>query len=359
MRAEPLAVKAKPQRSRWFLVLSGLGLLVLLWLVVRYVPFDAASLRHELRAVSFQHIVLATLTIYACYWLRAARWAVLLGGVQRVSAIKLLPSQLMGFTAVALFGRVADLGRPYLVARRLGTAVATQIGVYGVERTLDLGAAAAVFSGTLALAPQGLPHREAFARAGLLAFAGTLCLAALLVTVSAGGERLAEKIAGLLRPLSVRVADATQLRLREFRGGFGAGSSSASLLWAATLSVLMWLGIALTYLLTARAFKASPPLAALSFAGTVLLMATGIGGSVLQLPLIGWFTQIAVLAGALHALFGVPAATATACGTLLLAVANLSVVPAGLLAARVTHTSLREATKQRAEDAGEPGVAAT
>lgn len=336
-------MNAERQSSLWRTGALCLLLAGLLWFFRRRLDFDPRPVLSQLRLVSPAYLLLATTTIYACYWLRAARWAALLPAAQSASPLDLLASQLMGFTAVALFGRVADLGRPYLVARQLGTPVATQMGVYGIERTLDLAAAAAVFSGTLALAPHGLPHREAFARAGMLALAATLLMAAVLTAVRWGGERLASFLANALRPLSPRGADAVLVHLREFRHGFGGASSGRRVLWAGVLSLTMWLGIALTYFWTAHAFRTSPQLVGLSFAGTVLLMATGIGGSVLQLPILGWFTQIAVLATALHALFNVPGATATACASLLLLIANLSVVPAGLLAARLTHMPLREA----------------
>ena len=334
-------MNAERQSSLWRTGVLCLLAAGLLWFFRRRLDFDPRPVLSQLRLVSPAYLLLATATIYACYWLRAVRWAALLPGAQPARPVRLLASQLMGFTAVALFGRVADLGRPYLVARQLGTPVATQVGVYGIERTLDLAAAAAVFSGTLALAPHGLPHREAFARAGMLALAATLCLAAVLAAVRWGGERLASVLVNAVRPLSPRIADGVRVRLREFRQGFGGVSSGRRLLWAGVLSLAMWLGIALTYLWTAHAFRTSPQLAGLSFAGTVLLMATGIGGSVLQLPILGWFTQIAVLATALHALFNVPGAAATACASLLLLIANLAVVPAGLLAARLTHMPLR------------------
>lgn len=348
------------QLALWFL---SCAILALLYAFRSRMGLDLPVLGHELRSTSPAQILMALATIYACYWLRAARWAALLGGAvippgttsslpgaaasaaRRVRAAELLPSQLMGFTAVALFGRVADLGRPYLVARALGTPVATQLGVYGVERTLDLGAAAAIFSITLALAPRGLPHQEAFARAGTLSVIATLGLGGLLITIALGGERLAHQLTRWLQPISKRAATSVAERMREFRQGFPTTSSVERLLPAAALSLLMWLGIAATYWFTAHAFRSTPALAELSFAGTVLLMATGIGGSVLQLPGIGWFTQIAVLAAALHSLFGVPVSTATACGALLLLIANLSVVPAGLLAAHLTGTPLRAASR--------------
>ena len=48
--------------------------------------------------------------IYASHLLRALRWSVLLAPVRKTPALHLLPAQLIGFTAVALFGRFADLG---------------------------------------------------------------------------------------------------------------------------------------------------------------------------------------------------------------------------------------------------------
>ena len=59
----------------------------------------------------------------------------------------------------------------------------------------------------------------------------------------------------------------------------------------------------------------------------------------------GWFTQIAVLAAALHGFFAVPLATASACGLVLLVVSNLVVVPAGLIAAQREGISLRDAAQ--------------
>jgi hypothetical protein len=75
----------------------------------------------------------------------------------------------------------------------------------------------------------------------------------------------------------------------------------------------------------------------------MLLLASGLGGSLLQLPVLGWFTQIAVLAAALHGFFAVPIETATACGAVILLVTNLCIVPAGLLAAHLQGIGLRDA----------------
>jgi hypothetical protein len=78
----------------------------------------------------------------------------------------------------------------------------------------------------------------------------------------------------------------------------------------------------------------------------MLLMGASIGGSLLQLPIIGWFTQIAVTATAMNAFYGAPIEAATACGALLLIVTFTSIIPAGLIAARLNHVSLKNAAAE-------------
>ena len=287
----------------------------------------------------------ALLAIAVGYVLRATRWAVLLAPVRRTSTAQLLPSQLIGFTAVALFGRVADLARPYLVARRLHTPVATQLAVYSIERAFDLAAAAILFSVTLAFAPANMPHHDAFARAGVLSLAATLLLAAFAATIRFAGAQLAATVSRLLAPLSPRFASTLSLRLLDFREGFHTIATVGQFLGALAISLVMWLCIALTYLQSARAFQASPILGSMSFTGIMLLLATSLGASLLQLPVLGWFTQIAVIAAAYRGFYGVPVETASACGTLTLLTTSLSIIPVGLVASRLQGIRLRDATQ--------------
>ena len=324
----------------------GLVLLVLVvWLAHSHTTFDLRSLPGQLRSVSPLYLLAALCCSYLGYWLRAWRWSVLLSPLHRTTALQMLPSQLIGFTIVGLFGRFADLARPYLIARRLGTSVATQLAVYSIERAFDLAAAAILFSVTLAFAPRNMPHHEAFARAGALSLAATLFLAGFALALRFAGDRVASIAAHLLRPLSMKLAESAALRIREFSQGLHIVSTVREFLSALVLSVAMWLFIALLYLSSAHAFRAAPSLATLSFAATMLLLATSLGGSLLQLPVLGWFTQIAVLAAALHGFFDVPLETASACGAVILVFANLAVIPAGLIAARTQGLTLRDAAR--------------
>ncbi len=47
---------------------------------------------------------------------------------------------------MALIGRVADPVRPYLIARKTGLSLSSQIAVYIVERLFDAGSMALIFS---------------------------------------------------------------------------------------------------------------------------------------------------------------------------------------------------------------------
>ena len=58
---------------------------------------------------------------------------------------------MIGFTAVALIGRVADPVRPYLVAKKTGLPLSNQIAVYIVERLFDAGTMALIFSSAILL----------------------------------------------------------------------------------------------------------------------------------------------------------------------------------------------------------------
>ncbi len=111
----------------------------------------------------------------------------------------------------------------------------------------------------------------------------------------------------------------------------------------------MWGLIAMAYVQCVHAFVDTPQLAQMSFAQTMLLMASSIAGSVVQLPVVGWFSQIGVLAAAICGLFGVRIETATACGAMILAVCSLSVIPAGLIYARVERVSLKKVAEASAE----------
>ncbi|MCU1319961.1 MAG: hypothetical protein JWP98_1479 [Edaphobacter sp.] len=325
------------------------GVLALVAIVVLFqykVQFDWAMFWQQLRHVAVGHVLAGIALIYATYWLRAVRWSVFLAPTKKVSAGSLVGSQFIGFSAVALFGRLADLTRPYLVARRVGLPVSSQVAMYTIERMFDLGSAAVIFSGALAFTPKDLPHHELFVRAGLASLAATLLIAVFAGVVRVAGGAVAGFARGALGTLSKPVAESIAAKIIGFRDGLNVIASKRDFGVVVLLSLVMWGMIGGAYLETAHAFVTTPELAGLTYSRTMLLLAASIGGSLLQLPIIGWFTQIAVTAAAMHAFYGAPIEVATACGAVLLVVTSLCIIPPGLVYARVEHVSLKKVTEE-------------
>jgi uncharacterized membrane protein YbhN (UPF0104 family) len=334
--------------------IAVLAAAIVLALVVYFnrgrIHFDWRVFWQQLRHIAWVHIAVGVALIYATFWLRSLRWSVFLSATKRVSPLALVGPQFIGFTAVALFGRLADVIRPALVAKRVDLPVSTQFAVYTIERMFDLGAAALIFSGALVFAPHNLPHHEIFVRTGVVSLAGTAILAIFAIVIRIAGSAVATAVHAILHSLSQPIADSVSAKILGFRDGLNAISSLQDFAVTALISLAMWGMIGGAYVETLHAFVATPQLATISFSRTMLLMAASIGGSLLQLPIVGWFTQIAVTAAAMHTFYDAPIEAATACGALLLFVTFLSIIPAGLLCARLNHVSLKSAAAESASD---------
>jgi hypothetical protein len=315
-----------------------------------------------LQHVDWWRIALGVVMILFCYYLRAARWAVLVKPQKKVTSFALLGSQVIGFTAVALFGRLADLVRPYLVARRTSLPLTSQIAVYTVERMFDLGAMAMIFSGALLLAPDRatLPHHEALQHAALGGLAVTLALAIFAITVRASGRAVANLAEKSLGRISPGLGHSVGSKIHAFRDGLDSIATLGDFFRALGLSLLMWGFITGAYLETTRAFVLSPELSVMTLARCMVLMAASMVGSVVQLPVLGWFTQIGVTTGVMQKVFHVQFEPALACGTMLLIVTFMCVIPVGLIWARIEHVSLKKVSEQSehfAHDDAEPAPA--
>src|SRR5271156_1804743 len=243
----------------------AVALAVLVFLFRNKVHFDWAMFWQQLRYVSVGHIVAGVALIYVRYWVRAVRWAVFVSPTKKVSAASLLGSQFIGFTAVALFGRLADLTRPYLVARRVGLSLSSQVAVYTIERMFDLGAAAVIFSCALAFTPKGLPHHEVFVRAGVLSMGATLAIAVFAGVVRVAGGAVARVVRGTVGRLSKPLGESVSAKILGFRDGLNAIASMREFGVVVVLSLAMWMIIGFAYLETVHAFWHTPELGELTF----------------------------------------------------------------------------------------------
>jgi hypothetical protein len=337
------------KKHPWIMYLVGAILLgALVWLVHTRVHFQWSVFRDQLQHVDWRRIAAAAAMILFCYWLRAVRWAVLISPQKRVTSSSLMGSQVIGFTALALFGRLADLVRPYLVARRTRLSLSSQVAVYTVERMFDLAATALIFSSALLLAPDRatLPHHEALQHGALGGLALTVILAVFAISVRVKGRAVADLVERSLGSLSSALGASAGAKIRAFRDGLDAIATLGDLFRALGLSLIIWGFVTAAYLQITLAFVLSPELSSMTLARCLVLMAASMAGSVVQLPVLGWFTQIGITTGVMQSIFHVQFEPALACGTMLLIVTFMSVIPLGLIWARIEHVSLKKISEQ-------------
>jgi hypothetical protein len=346
-----LQLKTSKSWILWLVVV--VAIVALVWFGRGRIHFNWSVFGRQLRMADWRRIVLALGCIYVGYLVRSVRWVLLMRHRRKLPLLSLLGTQVIGFTAVALIGRVADLVRPYLVAKKTGQPLSSQIGVYIVERLFDAGAMALLACSVILLSPQGaLPHPEVVREAGYWGLALTLAGALFLVAVRLAGGAVASFLGGAFGLISQGAGQAVKSKIQTFRAGLDTIRSFSDFSLVASLSLGMWLLIALAYLETARAFVASPPLASMTLAKSVLLMLVSGGASIIQLPVLGWFTQIGLVEVVIRNFFGVGMEASTGCAATLLVVTFLGIVPVGLVWARFDHVSLRKVAVE-SEHAGE------
>ncbi len=355
------------KKNHWILGLIVLAALAALFVWARQrIHFDFGVFGAQVARADWSKIGIATGCIYVAYIFRSARWALLLRHIRKVGAFSLVGTQVMGFTAVALIGRVADPVRPYLVAKKTGLPLSNQLAVYIVERLFDAGSIGLIFSIAMIWIPSADVLR-AMAHSGMMArlavhhqewalfgvrFGGlvlTLLGALFLFTIRLAGGAVAaffEKGVGLV---SKKLGHAVGSKVRAFHSGLDIIRSFSDFAVAVSLSLSMWALIAFTYYEVCKAFVASPQLVAITAPKCVLLMVASGGASVLQLPVLGWFSQIGLVAVVVAAVLGAAPEAATASAAMLLVVTFLAIVPVGLIWAQFEHVSLRKVTAESGE----------
>lgn len=319
--------------------------------------FDWLAFWRACRSADWRLLLLAVFVIYLNFIFRAARWALFLKPslppAERIAWPKLIPSQFIGFTGLAILGRIGELIRPYLVSRRTGLSFSSQLAVVAVERIFDLAAFGILFGGNLLLSHQlsTLPYHERYHLFGYAILGIIVFLSLFVAFIRFAGEAMARVFGRLAGKVSPTAGDAVAAKVLEFRSGLNTIGSLGDFLAISAYSMLTWISIAIGYVIVMRAFPA--PVHDLSLSHILLLMGFSVVGSLVQLPGVGGGAQLLTI-GALTVLFHIPNELASSAGIILWLVANMSVIPAGLLFARAEHVSLRSIAKQSDDAAEQP-----
>lgn len=287
------------RKTIWLLV----GLLIIAALLYRFRNatmlggFSWRKLGETLRTANSPLLILATLSIYVSYAVRALRWARFSRYMGRPRFRNVCGATIMGFAAIFLLGRAGEPVRPLLIARKDRLPVADSFGVYVLERVFDIGATAVIAVCALLEIPrEAVPGSETQPLLRAASFAGwvllglLVALIAFLIYLRIHGARLLQS---RLSTLTARAGWRAKLLylIRGFFEGLQAIRSLEDLLVAIAYTVVHWVVVALVYLWVIHSFRGR--LAGLDFGAALLVLAFTMVGSLLQLPAVGGGTQAA------------------------------------------------------------------
>ena len=252
--------------------------IVLVWLVLRDAELDQVTAAFTAARVEF--IFLAFLLTCSSYVLRAVRWRYLLSPLGSIGVGMALHATVIGFALIAILpGRVGEIVRPYLLARRGGLSATSVFATVVIERILDLVSILLIFGASVLVFSPAFVVQDEQLLSGIYVGAVSAMLGAL---VSLGLARVMATRPELVltwaewasRRCSRRIASAIVSGTESFVDGFRVMLELRVLLWSMFWSLALWLSIVIGLWLVSMSFGILMPLAG---AGVMLvLVAVGV-----------------------------------------------------------------------------------
>jgi glycosyltransferase 2 family protein len=258
--------------------------------------FHWSTVGTSLRQANLGLLVLALVTIYGCFAIRAVRWNILSRSFGPTRFWPTYSATLSGFACTFLLGRAGEPIRPVLIGKKNSLPIPNMFGVYVLERVFDVAAAAVIAGSALIL----FQHKEipgtdiplmAKARiAGALLIVGVLAMISFLVYFRYHG---AEWLAGRLAKSAWR--EGWRGKIVALMEGFSEGlqgiRNAGDLLVLSALTAVHWALIVGCYLWIAHALGGR--LLTLDYSDAMLVLAFSVVGSTMQLPGVGGGAQVA------------------------------------------------------------------
>jgi glycosyltransferase 2 family protein len=279
--------------------------------------FHWSTVGQSLREANLGLLLLALVTIYGCFAIRAVRWNWLSRSFGPATFGATYSATLSGFACTFLLGRAGEPIRPVLIGKKNSLSIPRMFGVYVLERVFDIAATAVIAGSALLLFERqeipGEAHVDIMNKARI---AGGALMVGLVVMVSFliyfryhGAEWLARR----LQKSSWRGGWRGKIiaLLEGFSEGLQGIRTGGDLVVLIALTALHWALIVFCYLWIAHALGGK--LLELDFAGAMLVLGFSAVGSAMQLPGVGGGAQVATFL-VFTLVFGVekvPAATAS------------------------------------------------
>ena len=288
---------------------------------------------NHLSQVNLPLFLFSMLLMLAAYFLMAWRWQLLLAplemppvpnandsptaiahatqtvSVQREGLFSLYGKMLTGYFFNAFFpARAGDLVRAYLLGRKMGLRKTTVLATIVIEKAFDGIALLVIFLFSLILLPVAVSRASGVSPDVLAWVAGLALVAAIagLVLFYRFSDRIVHLVGRIFNVLPLpRKFERLIVRLVEtFAGGMHIFRTPRPLLFAGTISLVIWGVVAAMFLVALVSFKAAFPAEMMTLAG--LLFMTGLVNLGLLVPAlpgnVGTYEALCVAA---MAVFGV------------------------------------------------------
>jgi glycosyltransferase 2 family protein len=269
------------------------------------------------------------------YFGRALRWKVFLKPLKPDPSLRnLLSATVVGFTALALFGRAGEFVRPYLIAVKERVPIASQMAAWFLERLFDMLMALLFFAyGLTRVAGRGArvgPGLTWVLAAGGKV-AGAIALASLLLLVSMRhlAEPVKRRLLTGLRFLPQKHYARVEHLITTFVQGVESTRSDGALVQLLLYSLLEWAMILGVYWCLAQSCFDLVPL---SFQDVIVFAGFVSFGAAVQIPGVGGGAQV-VSVLVLTELFGARLETATFFALVLWLMTFVVIIPVGIAVA--------------------------
>jgi len=324
-------------RWRWLVGVALAALAVYwVWHVHReQLGFDWHRFTATFLQVKLEWLLAASVLSILSFYGRALRWAEMMRPLGRVPRMyEIFSATAIGFTAIVLFGRPAELVRPYLISLRGAVPFTSQIAIWLLERIYDLLIVLILFGfGVAGIRQSGVevgPRIEGMLRVAGYSV-GILCALALgiLFCLREFSEPMQRRLVESLAFLP----EHWQSRVDQVAGSFVRGVASTkehrALALVVFYSCIEWAIILLSY---AALFQAIPAVSALSVSDILIFLGLVSFGSIVHLPGGGGGAQIASVV-VLVELFRLPLEVASGITIFVWIVAVAVIVPVGAVMA--------------------------
>ncbi len=276
-----------------------------LWIVARNVSL--AELVTAFQSADYRLVLPAALATFCGYLLRTVRWQYIVRPVAPLAFGPAFAVLMMGFTANNLLpARLGEFVRAYMLRRKTGARKTYGMATIILERVCD-GVTLIVLLGMVSLL---MPLPAWGQEVQIISSVLFLGAAAGMIAVLAKESLAMAVVALAFRPLPARVSGGLLHAATAFIAGLHSLKSRSTLLGVVSLSVVVWLLEASSYLLITRAFGVGLQPSTQVLAAVFLLVVVNLGIMLPSAPgYIGTFQFFAVMA---LGVFGIPKETALA-----------------------------------------------